>query len=87
MHRSKQDRYSINSSARANTDWGTDNPSAFAVFKLTASSYLAGAWTGRSAGFSPLNMRSTLNKWRIAYLVRGARTPSRDCRRLRTLTG
>jgi hypothetical protein len=31
---------SITSSARASKDWGTDKPSAFAVFKLMASSYL-----------------------------------------------
>src|SRR6516165_47206 len=52
-------RYSITSSARASKDWGTDKPSAFAVFRLMASSYLFGACTGRSAGFSPRNMRST----------------------------
>ena len=52
-------RYSITSSARASRDWGTDKPSAFAVFRLMASSYLFGASTGKSAGFSPRNMRST----------------------------
>src|SRR3974377_1876322 len=52
-------RYSITSSARASRDWGTDKPSAFAVFRLMASSYLLGASTGKSAGFSPRNMRST----------------------------
>src|SRR6516164_11547729 len=34
-------------------------PSALAVFRLITSSYLFGACTGRSAGFSPLRMRST----------------------------
>ena len=34
-------------------------PSAFAVLRLITSSYLVGACTGRSAGFSPLRMRST----------------------------
>ena len=34
-------------------------PSALAVFRLITSSYLVGACTGRSAGFSPLRMRST----------------------------
>jgi NADH-quinone oxidoreductase subunit D len=34
-------------------------PSALAVFKLITSSNLVGACTGRSAGFSPLRMRST----------------------------
>src|SRR5262249_24743431 len=51
--------YSITSSARARTDGGTVMPSAFAVLRLTTSSYLVGACTGMSAGFSPLRMRST----------------------------
>src|SRR5262249_61791330 len=38
---------------------GDSSPSAFAVFRLTTSSYLVGACTGRSAGFVPLRMRST----------------------------
>ena len=42
----------VTSSARPSKDWGTDKPSAFAVFRLTASSYLFGACTGRSAGFA-----------------------------------
>ena len=33
--------------------------SAFAVFRLMTSSNLVGSMTGRSAGFSPLRMRST----------------------------
>ena len=59
MHCNTQHSYSITSSARASRDWGTDKPSAFAVFRLMASSYLFGACTGKSAGFSPRNMRST----------------------------
>src|SRR5262249_15566724 len=51
--------HSITSSARASTVVGMSRPSAFAVFRLTTSSYLVGACTGRSAGFSPLRMRST----------------------------
>src|SRR6516225_5945744 len=51
--------YSITSSARASSDGGTDRPSAFAVFRLITSSYLVGACTGMSEGFSPLRMRST----------------------------
>jgi hypothetical protein len=51
--------YSITSSARASSDGGTRRPSALAVLRLIASSYLVGACTGRSAGFSPLRMRST----------------------------
>src|SRR4029077_9228837 len=51
--------HSITSSARASSDGGTVRPSALAVFRLITSSYLVGACTGRSAGFSPLRMRST----------------------------
>src|SRR5262249_52375317 len=52
-------RYSIISSARPISVLGTVRPNAFPVFRLIASSYLVGACTGRSAGFSPLRMRST----------------------------
>src|SRR5262252_282505 len=51
--------HSITSSARASRVGGTSRPSAFAVLRLITSSYLVGACTGRSAGFSPLRMRST----------------------------
>src|SRR3954463_1852320 len=51
--------HSITSSARPSTLSGTGSPSAFAVLRLITSSYLVGACTGRSAGFSPLRMRST----------------------------
>ena len=51
--------YSITSSARESMDGGTVRPSALAVFRLSTSSFLVGACTGRSAGFSPLRMRST----------------------------
>src|SRR5262249_4272480 len=51
--------HSITSSARASSVGGTSRPSALAVFKLITSSYLVGACTGRSAGFSPLRIRST----------------------------
>jgi hypothetical protein len=57
--RSKSWPYSINSSARASSAGGTARSSAFAVLRLMASSYLVGVCTGRSAGFSPLRMRST----------------------------
>src|SRR6516162_3122125 len=50
---------SITSSARASSVGGTSRPRALAVLRLITSSYLVGACTGRSAGFSPLNMRST----------------------------
>src|SRR5437764_732144 len=45
--------YSITSSARTSSPVGTVMPRAFAVLRLTASSYLFGACTGRSAAFSP----------------------------------
>src|SRR5262249_34793212 len=51
--------HSINSSARASSVGGKVRPSALAVLRLITSSYLVGACTGRSAGFSPLRMRST----------------------------
>src|SRR5262249_10933409 len=51
--------HSITSSARLINACGRPRPSAFAVLRLITSSYLVGACTGRSAGFSPLRMRST----------------------------
>ena len=51
--------HSITSSARASSVGGTSRPSALAVLRLITSSYFVGACTGRSAGFSPLKMRST----------------------------
>src|SRR6516225_7641772 len=45
----------MTSSARASTVAGTSRPIALAVLRLITSSYLVGACTGRSAGFSPLN--------------------------------
>src|SRR5262245_65199567 len=51
--------HSITSSARASSMDGTSRPSALAVLRLITSLYLVGACTGRSAGFSPLRMRST----------------------------
>src|SRR5262249_43556379 len=51
--------HSITSSARASKVGGTSRPSDFAVLRLMTSSYLVGACTGRSAGFSPRRMRST----------------------------
>src|SRR5262249_21613899 len=51
--------YSITSPARASTEGGIVRPSALAVLRLITNSYLVGACTGRSAGFSPLRMRST----------------------------
>src|SRR5262249_21629798 len=51
--------HSITSSARGSRLSGTVRPSTFAVLRFMTSSYLVGACTGRSAGFSPLRMRST----------------------------
>jgi hypothetical protein len=51
--------YSMTSSARASTVAGSSRPSSLAVFRLITSSYFTGACTGKSAGFSPLRMRST----------------------------
>jgi len=53
-------RYSITSSAMASTLGGTVMPSSLAVLRLITSSYLVGFCTGRSAGFSPLRMRSNV---------------------------
>src|SRR5262249_22098969 len=51
--------HSITSSARCWSSSGTSRPSTFAVLRFITSSYLVGACTGRSPGFSPLRMRST----------------------------
>src|SRR6185503_19580528 len=51
--------HSITSSARASNVGGTAKPSAAAVLRLITNSYLVGACTGKSAGFSPLSIRST----------------------------
>src|SRR6516162_11001475 len=59
MQRNKQRAYSITSSARASSVGGTSRPSVFAAFRLITSSYLVGACTGSSLGFSPRRMRST----------------------------
>src|SRR5215470_3604955 len=51
--------HSITSSARAMSDGGTTRPSPLAVWRLMTRSYLVGACIGKSAGFSPLRLRST----------------------------
>jgi hypothetical protein len=58
--RSKEHRYSITSSAVASSDVGTLTPSALAVLRLMASSNLVGCSTGRSLGFAPLRILSTV---------------------------
>src|SRR5262250_3857280 len=59
QHIEDSELHSITSSARASTVAGISMPSTLAVLRLITSSYLVGACTGRSAGFSPLRMRST----------------------------
>ena len=51
--------HSITSSASASSLSGIWRPSALAVLRLMASSNAVDRCTGRSAGFSPLRMRST----------------------------
>src|SRR5262249_50572145 len=51
--------HSITSSARARSDGGTSRLSTFAVLRFRASLNFVGICTGRSAGFSPLRIRST----------------------------
>src|SRR5262249_38038396 len=51
--------HSITSSARSNNDSGIVIPMALATRTLTISSNLVGACIGSSAGFVPLNIRST----------------------------
>jgi hypothetical protein len=59
MHRSKQNLYSITSSANNRNDSGIVRPSVLAVFRLTTSWNLVGSCTGSSPGFAPRRMRST----------------------------
>src|SRR5690242_7203606 len=51
--------HSITLSARAIIVDGTSRPSAVAVLRLMANSNLVGCSTGKSAGFTPLSIRST----------------------------
>src|SRR5689334_11963612 len=51
--------HSTTSSARASSAGGTVRPSALAVLRLIANSYLVGCWTGRLAGMVPLRILST----------------------------
>src|SRR5262249_36812310 len=50
--------HSITSSAMASSLSGTVRPSALAVLRFMTRMYFVGNWPGRSAGFSPLRMRS-----------------------------
>ena len=54
---SKEQLYSITSSASASRLSGIDRPSALAVLRLMTNSNLVGCTTGKSAGFSPLRIR------------------------------
>src|SRR5262249_32080104 len=64
----QKSRYSITSSAAFNKPSGTLRPSALAVWRLITSTYLFGACTGKSPGFSPLKMRSTYSAaWRCLF--------------------
>ena len=51
--------YSRTSSARAKSVGGTVSLRARVALRFMTNSYFVGAWTGRSAGFSPLRIRST----------------------------
>ena len=57
--RSKQQRYSITSSARPSSAGGMVTPIALAVVTLTISSTLVGNSIGRSPAFTPFNILST----------------------------
>ena len=52
MHRNKQHRYSITSSARSRIDVGSSTPIALAVLRLTTSSNLFGCSTRQVGGFA-----------------------------------
>src|SRR5262245_57076857 len=58
LRRSKEHPYSNTSSARASSVGGTSRPSALAALRLRTIWYLVGICTGKSAGFSPLRIRS-----------------------------
>jgi transposase InsO family protein len=56
---SRRNGYSLTRSARIRMDWGTVRPSAFAVFRLTASSNVVGCSIGSSPGLAPRRILST----------------------------
>jgi hypothetical protein len=58
MHCNIRDRYSITSSARANTVGGMVRPSSFAVLTLIIIKNFVGNTTGKSAGLAPLRILS-----------------------------
>src|SRR6266550_809019 len=59
QHQASVQRYWITSSARSSTDWGIVRLSAFAVFRLIASSNFVGCWIGRSPALAPFRILST----------------------------
>jgi hypothetical protein len=67
----KWHHYSMVSSARTSTAGGTSRPSTLAVLRLITVSYLVGACTGRSPGFSPLRMRIDVAGGAYRSRVRG----------------
>ena len=77
--------HSITSSARASSVGGTVRPSALAVLRLITSSYLVGACTGRSAGFSPF--RIGRHSRPRAGIGRPDRAPRKSGRRRRRNSG
>src|SRR6516162_6201352 len=74
--------HSITSSASASNLSGIWSPSAFAVFRLITNSYFVGACTGRSAGLSPLRMRSTYVRCQHRREPRPQSTRQRTTKRL-----
>ena len=56
-HKRTLNDYSITSSARPISVFGTLSPSALAVFRFMYSVTFLARWTGRSPGLSPLSIR------------------------------
>ena len=75
--------HSITSSARTSKDGGTVRSSAFAALRLIANSYFVGACTGRSAGFSPLRMRSTYPAARLNWSLNDVPYESKPLARMK----
>jgi len=67
MRRSKKERYSITSSARARSVGGIVRSRAFAVVRLRTRSNLVGCSTGMSPGFAPRRILSTISAVRLHW--------------------
>ena len=68
--------HSIRSSASDKNDAGIVSPSAFAVVRLRTNSNLVGCLTGRSPGFAPCRILSTMSaarQWRAADVRYGSK--------------